>query len=101
MYAVIRRYLTHPGTADRIAERVNADFVPLISRMPDFVAYYLIKGGDDTIAAVSVFENRASAEESTQLASEWVRRNVVTMIKTSPVILTGEVVAHETEGVAR
>jgi hypothetical protein len=39
MYATTRRYegVTDPGEAGR---RVNEGFVPLISKMPGFVAYY-------------------------------------------------------------
>ena len=44
--------------------------------------------------SVSTFEDRAGAEASTRAATEWVRNNVGSMIKTAPVIITGEVVAH-------
>ena len=39
MYATVRRYegVTKPGEAGK---RVNEGFVPVISKLPGFVAYY-------------------------------------------------------------
>ena len=98
MYAVIRRYNTYEGMSDKFVQRVNEGFVPLISAMRGFVSYYLLDSGDGTIAAVSVFEDRQGADESTQAASEWVRKNIASMIKTAPVIMTGRVSAHAARG---
>ena len=94
MYAVIRRYNTHEGMARKMLQRVNADFVPQMRRLRGFVAYYAVDGGDNTVTSVSVFTNRDSAEESTRIAQEWVRENIARMIRTAPVIVTGEVGAH-------
>jgi hypothetical protein len=94
MYAVIRRYNSYEGMSDKIVQRVNQGFVPLISAMRGFISYYLLDGGDGMIATVSVFEDRQGADDSTQAASEWVRKNIANMIKTAPVIVTGAVSAH-------
>jgi hypothetical protein len=98
MYAVIRRYNSYEGMSDKIVRRVNEGFVPLISGMRGFVSYYLLDVGDGTIATVSVFEDRQGADESTQAASEWVRKNIANMIRTAPVIVTGHVSAHAARG---
>lgn len=44
MYAVVRRYdgVTDPAEAGR---RVSEGFVPLLSRVPGFVAYYWVDAG--------------------------------------------------------
>ena len=91
MFAVIRRYNAQPGTTHHILERVDEGFAPMLRALDGFVAYTVLDAGDGTIASVSVFETRESAEASTQLASDWVRRNIPSLIRTSPVIVTGDV----------
>lgn len=100
MYAAIRRYNIAPGSADTIVDRVNESFLPSLQRQPGFVSYYLVNPGDGTIVAVSVFEDRNGAEASTRMATEWVRRELPHLIRTAPVIITGDVVSRATSGAA-
>lgn len=95
MYSVIRRYNINPGTADKIIQRVNESFLPELRNVPGFVGYWLVKADEGSIVSVSIFEERDGAEQSNRLASTWVRGNIQHMIKTTPVILTGEILAHE------
>ncbi len=94
MYAVIRRYNIAPGSADTIVQKVNESFLPLISQAPGFIGWHLINPGDGTIASISIFEDKAGAEASTKTATDWVRQNLASLIRTAPVIMTGEVVAQ-------
>jgi heme-degrading monooxygenase HmoA len=98
MYVVIRRYNIAPGSADTIVQKISESFVPLISGMPGFVGWHLINPGDGTIASISIFEDKAGAEASTKTATEWVRQNLASVIRTAPVIVTGEVVATSGAG---
>ncbi len=91
MYAVIRRYNIHPGTSDVVLERVNNDFAGKISQIPGFLSYYVVDPKDNTIVSVSVFDSKESADESTRVATEWVRANLHHQIRTAPVITAGEV----------
>ena len=68
MYAAIRRYNVNEGAADRIVERVNAEFLPRLRQAPGFVSYFIIDGGDGTIASVTVFDDKRGADESSRLA---------------------------------
>jgi hypothetical protein len=45
------------------------------------------------MASVSVFEDRAGAENSTERAADWVRDNIAELIPNPPEVTTGEVVA--------
>lgn len=101
MYAAIRRYNVFEGTADRIVERVNTSFLPTLRESPGFVAYFVVDAGDGTMAAITVFEDKQGAEASNRVASEWVRQNLGGLVKSAPVILTGEVKAHTMEPAAR
>lgn len=100
MYAAIRRYNVFEGAAERITERVNASLLPTLRESPGFVAYFVVDAGDGTMAAVTVFEDREGAESSNRIASEWVRQQLGGLVKSAPVILTGEVTTHTLEPAA-
>lgn len=93
MYAAVRRYegVTDPEEAGR---RVGDGFVPLISQIPGFVAYYWIDAGGGVMVSTSVFENREGAEESTRRVAGWVEENLKPVLPNSPQVSIGEVVAH-------
>ncbi len=101
MFAAIRRYNTFEGAAATIATRVNEEFLPKVRQMPGFIGYYAVNGGDGTLVTVSLFEDRAAAEESTRMATTWARERLNHLVKTAPVISTGEVVAMAEGAVAR
>ena len=69
---MVRRYegVTNPSEA---AQRVNEGFVPLISQIPGFVAYYWVDAGGGVMISTSVFQDQASAEESNRRAADYVQ----------------------------
>jgi hypothetical protein len=93
MYAAIRQYHTDPGSIDEVVRRVNEDFVPLISDMQGFVAYFALNAGQGEFGTVSVFEDQDSAEESNRVAEEWVQQNLSSLLP-RPRFAAGEVVAY-------
>lgn len=94
MYATVRRYdgVSNPSEA---ARRVNEGFVPLITQIPGFVAYYWVDAGGGVMISTSVFQDQASAEESNKRAAGWVQQNLVSVLPNKPQITAGEVVAHK------
>ncbi len=95
MYAAIRRYHTDPDSVDEVARRVNEEFVPMISDMQGFVAYFALNAGQGEIGSVSVFEDQQSAEESNRVAEQWVDENLGELLPTPPDFAAGEVVAYK------
>src|SRR5688500_7715010 len=67
MFAVIRRYNTHEGTAEKIVQRVREGFIPLVSKLPGFVSYDVVRSPDGGLVSMSVFESREAAEASNRL----------------------------------
>ena len=95
MYATIRRYdgVTNSREAGK---RVNEGFVPLISQLPGFVAYYWVDAGGGVMVSTSVFQDQASAQESNKKAADWVRQNnMASLMPNPPQITAGEVVAQK------
>jgi hypothetical protein len=92
MYAMIRSYegVTDASEAARL---VSKNFVPLISKIPGLVAYYVIDAGEGEFVSVSIFKDKLKAEESNQRAAGWVQDNVAALLPNPPQIKAGEVVA--------
>ena len=94
MYVAVRRYegVTDPQEAGRL---VDEGFVPIISEMPGFVAYYFVDAGDGVMVSTSVFEHKAAEEESNWKAGEFVAQHLAPLLPNPPQITTGEVVAYK------
>ena len=94
MYATVRRYegVTDPAEAGR---RVSEGFVPLISGLDGFVAYFWIDAGDGVMVSTSVFEDQAGAEASNERARDWVAENLAELLPNPPQITAGDVVASK------
>ena len=95
MYAEIRRHQVEPSSVDEVIRDVREVFLPVISRTPGFADYYVLNAGDGLIVTISVFEDRAMAEESNQEAEDFRKRTLGRAIDPSPGQVTGgEVVLH-------
>ena len=94
MYASVRRIegVTDPSEVRR---QVEEGFIPIISEMPGFVAYYLVDAGEGVMVSTSVFEHQEAEEESTWRAGEFVAQHLAPLIPNPPQITAGEVVAHK------
>ncbi|WP_392750261.1 hypothetical protein [Streptomyces sp. LN590] len=93
MYAVVRRYegVTDPAEAGR---QVNEGFLPLLRQVQGFVAYYWVDAGGGVMVSMSVFQDPAGAEESTDTAGDFVRDRLAALLPNPPQVTAGEVVAH-------
>ena len=91
-YLTVRRY---DGVTDskEAARRVKDEFIPLISKLPGFIAYYWVDEGDDIMVSVSVYETREAEEESNRIAAEFVKNHIGPLLPNSPQITAGPVVA--------
>jgi quinol monooxygenase YgiN len=95
MHIAIRRYQVDPGSMDEIMRQVNEGFIPIIKDAQGFLAYYALDDGQGELATVSVFEDRAGAEESISRAADYIRENLASLLPNPPEITAGEVRAHE------
>ena len=91
MYASARHYTMGAGSLDALMHRVDTEFAPAISQEPGFVGYFMLDTGDATVETVSIFRDRASAEQSNELAADYVRENLGEFELTRTAISGGEV----------
>jgi hypothetical protein len=103
MYAAIRRYeIPNSEAAEELTRHLNEGFLPIIGEVAGFVAYYAVYEGefsglyegDVVLTTVSVFEDLAGAQRSTDAAAEYVKQNLASLLPQSPTVTVGEVVAH-------
>lgn len=94
MYVAVRRYegVTDPSEAGRLVEE---GFVPIISEMPGFVAYYWVDAGDGVMVSTSVFEHKDAEEETTFRAGQFVAEHLASLMPNPPQVSAGEVVAYK------
>jgi hypothetical protein len=98
MYGTIRRYESIDKTlTSELIDKAKDRLVPKLSELPGFNGYFLIEAGNGVMSSVSFFDTAAHAEESTQVASNWVRDSELQKaLPNPPKITLGEVVVHET-----
>ena len=95
MFAVIRHYHFKPGDSEKIDKLVREGFVPLIKKANGFVRYYWLDTGQGEGASLSVFKDKAGADESIHLAAEFVKTQLSALLSQKPEIIEGPVKAHD------
>ena len=95
MYAVIRQYQIPLEAVEAVTRQVCEGFAPFISRvMPGFVEYCWIDAGNGKLISISVYEDRAVAEVSTEMAAADVREHLAGLVPNPPEVLAGEVIVR-------
>ena len=100
MHAIVRSYEGIDQTkTSEVARKVNESLLPRLNKLPGFNGYFLIDAGSGVMTSVGLFDTSAQADESTRIVSNWVRdEKLDAALPNSPKIVTGKVVAHETNG---
>ena len=88
MYIVIRTYTTTSPL--EVLDKVQHDFVPLVTKMPGFINYYVFPFEEDKIVVVNMFDTQANGEASNEMAAKWVSENIAQLYTSGPAIIQGE-----------
>ena len=98
MFATIRRYESvDQSRASELIKKVDEGLAPRLHDVAGFRGYYLIEAGDGVFSSISVFDNAEHAEESTKVASTWIREEKLeTALPNPPKVTSGEVVVEKT-----
>jgi hypothetical protein len=95
MYAVVRHYHFKPEDGEKIDKLIREGFVPLIKKAKGFVRYYWLDNGNGEGASFGVFRDKAGADESTQLASDFSKVYLSKLAIPEPAVIEGTVKAHD------
>jgi hypothetical protein len=90
MFISVRRY-SSVRSVNEVCRKIQSGFVPLLQRSPGFIAYYVVDGGNGTMATISVFSTEEMALESNEKAAKWLKENVADLQPEPPQITSGEV----------
>ena len=95
MYATIRRYETgDKARAGELIKKTEETLLPRLSKLPGFKGYSLIEARDGVFSSVGFFDTAAHADESTRVASNWVREEKLeTALPTPPKEITWKPIA--------
>ena len=100
MFATVRRYEgIDVSKKAELTKKVNETLAPRLSKLPGFGSYFLIDTGNGVMSSIGLFDTSAQANESTRVASEWVRDEKLERILVNPPKVTaGEVIVHKMNG---
>jgi hypothetical protein len=90
MFTTVRQYRTDPADMEEVCRRVDASFADRLAALPGFAGYECVDCGDGTLITITVFEDRATAEDSTLLAAEFVREELSDLALERVGAFTGE-----------
>ena len=98
MFATIRRYeAIDNARTDELIKKADEILVPRLSDVPGFSGYFLIQAGDGVMSSIGFYDTPEHADESTRVASDWVRdQNLEKALPNPPKVTSGEVVVQKT-----
>ncbi len=94
MYAAIRQGKAKPGMAEELARTIKEGAIPIISNVPGFRAYYVVYAPDDTLTAISIFNDYAGAQESNRLGLAWIEETLAPLLAGPATAVAGPVIVH-------
>jgi hypothetical protein len=94
MYAAIRQAKAKAGVAEEVARRIKEGAIPIISDVDGFMGYYVVYAPDDTVTAISIFNNVEGANESNKRALAWIEQNLSPLLTGPATAVAGPVIVH-------
>ena len=103
MFATVRRYEGIDAShKDELTKKIGESLAPRLSKLPGFTNYFLIDTGNGVMSSIGLFDTSTQANESTRVASEWVRdEKLERLLPNPPKVTEGEVIVHKTNGAVR
>jgi hypothetical protein len=96
MFTTIRRYeAVDQARTSELVKKTDETLLPSLTELPGFSGYSLIEAGNGVMSSISYFDTSEHADESTRLASNWVREQELETVLNAPKITSGEVVVHK------
>ena len=94
MCAAIRQGKAKAGKAEELTRRIKEGAIPIISNVEGFMGYYVVYSPDDTVVAISLFNNFAGAEEANRRAIAWIEQNLGPLLVGPASAVAGPVIVH-------
>jgi hypothetical protein len=103
MFATVRRYEgIDSSNIDELTKKISESLAPKLSKLPGFSSYFVIDTGNGVMSSIGVFETSTQANDSTRVASEWVRdEKLERILQNPPKVTDGEVIVHQSHGAVK
>ena len=103
MFATVRRYEgIDASNKEELTKKVGETLAPRLSKLPGFSSYFLIDTGNGVMSSIGLFDTSTQANESTRVASEWVRdEKLENILQNPPKVTEGEVIVHKMNGLVK
>lgn len=80
-YARVAIWQFKPGTADALAQRVQAEMVPIMEREPGFTGYGVARTGENSAVTVTTFASQEQAQAAGEKTGAWVREHAASAVE--------------------
>ncbi|MBI3969069.1 MAG: antibiotic biosynthesis monooxygenase [Chloroflexi bacterium] len=90
LYGTRRKYRIEAANVEQIVPKLP-EVARLIGGAPGCAAYYIIRHSEG-LSSLGLFESQQQAEQSAQVAADWVKQNLSGLVSGPPEILSGEAV---------
>ena len=91
MYTAIREYRMTAGSVDDLMHKVDVGIADVFADQEGFFHYEVIDTGGGRIVSITTFADRASAQNSNELAADFVRNELAEFGLARTTTMTGEV----------
>ena len=91
MVITIRSRKMVSGSVNSLMKTINDGFMPIISKEPGYIAYYVVDSGDGLVTAVSIFEDEETSDKSNNLAQEWTSKHLGDLVPGKAQVISGPV----------
>lgn len=81
-YTHHQSYRIRGGDAYELVAWMDGEFTPVVSALPNYVAYYGVAEDAETFVTVSKFTDRRAAAEANRRGREWLARRFPDMVIT-------------------
>lgn len=96
MHASVRKYQVDAGQIGELSRRIADRFVPRLTEIPGFGGYYVVDATHGIVITVTLGEDAAAVERSTELAAEFVRDELADLEVERVEAAHGEVTVSQT-----
>jgi heme-degrading monooxygenase HmoA len=91
----VARIKVAAGSEGEIARHAQESFVPVVSKEPGFLAFYLVSTPGDEVAMISMFQDQKAAEAFTRKTLGWIAQTIAAQVHGSVLFTTGQVLVHK------
>jgi hypothetical protein len=103
MYATIRRYTAKNASKakfDELKQRIEDGFVPVLREVRGFHGYYVLNVNNKELVTISLFDDKAGAQESTRRAADFVKKDPMKDQLGAPEVIEGDLLLSKEGAVA-